>query len=227
MGSFGHCVGMCGGIVLAYSSAKLDPLTPWLKQGFSHALYGAGRVTSYMLIGAFSGALGAVVAATPLQRGILFVLTGILMTLFGLSIAGRPNWLASIEYSVSGTKWFKELFGRLIRSSSLGSFYLLGVLNGFLPCGFVYFFAITAASTASLFYGAVVMGIFGLATIPALFLVGSLVGLIKSSSWRTLFMKFSALLVFLFGIYTAIKGYYLIVDPSGINTPALFGCTVC
>ena len=46
------------------------------------------------------------------------------------------------------------------------------MLNGLLPCGFVYFFAITAASTASSLWGAVVMMVFGLSTTPALFGLG-------------------------------------------------------
>ncbi len=56
-GSFGHCLGMCGGIVIAYSSAKID--NRWKKsyEIFVHTLYSLGRVTTYVLLGLFLGLL--------------------------------------------------------------------------------------------------------------------------------------------------------------------------
>lgn len=68
LASFGHCAGMCGGIVLAYSSLKISPDSPIFRVFCSHLLYLLGRVSSYTLLGAFFGALGAVVAITPLAR---------------------------------------------------------------------------------------------------------------------------------------------------------------
>ena len=94
------------------------------------------------------------------------------------------------------------------------SFYLLGMLNGLLPCGFVYAFAITAASTGSAFWGAVVMFIFGLSTIPALFFLGFFVGFFKQSNLRDIFIKIASILVIIFGIYIAYKGYEYIIDPT-------------
>ncbi|HFU75397.1 MAG TPA: sulfite exporter TauE/SafE family protein, partial [Arcobacter sp.] len=51
LGSFGHCVGMCGGIVIAYSSTKIDDSFSKVKQSISHILYSFGRVTTYTLLG--------------------------------------------------------------------------------------------------------------------------------------------------------------------------------
>ena len=55
LGSFGHCVGMCGGIVIAYSSTKIK--SHWTKQvqAFAHLLYSFGRITTYMILGALFG----------------------------------------------------------------------------------------------------------------------------------------------------------------------------
>jgi len=88
------------------------------------------------------------------------------------------------------------------------------MLNGFLPCGFVYFFAITAAATASAIDGAIVMFIFGIFTIPALFSLGFFVGMFKSHSIRTTLVKISALLVIAFGIYTMYKAYLIKTTPK-------------
>ena len=50
-----HCVGMCGGIVAAFSF-RADGSTPPFRL---HLAYNLGRVTSYALFGALAGALGA------------------------------------------------------------------------------------------------------------------------------------------------------------------------
>lgn len=221
LGSLGHCIGMCGGIVLAYSTLQNG------QRILAHILYNLGRTSSYIALGAVFGALGAVVAASTVQRGLLFVCVGILMMIFALLIAIKPRILAMFEVDISRFSIVARLFKKLLQGQSMVNFYGLGVLNGFLPCGFVYFFALSAASSASIFYGALSMGIFALATIPALFALGFFASMIIHSSWRGLFMRLSAFVVAIFGLYTTLKGYYLIIDPSGLNTPKLLGCTLC
>ena len=88
------------------------------------------------------------------------------------------------------------------------------MLNGLLPCGFVYFFAITAASTADPLYGAMVMAIFGISTVPALFSLGFFVGLFKQSGIRNIMMKLAAISVILYGSYTIYNGYDYLVTPQ-------------
>jgi len=81
------------------------------------------------------------------------------------------------------------------------------MLNGLLPCGFVYFFAITAASTASPFYGALVMFIFGISTIPAMFSLGFIASLSSATSFRNMMMSLSSLAVILYGLFTIYNGF--------------------
>ena len=88
------------------------------------------------------------------------------------------------------------------------------MLNGLLPCGFVYFFAITAASTADPLYGALVMVVFGISTVPALFSLGFFVGLFKQSGLRNIMMKLAAISVILYGSYTIYNGYDYLVTPE-------------
>ena len=89
---------------------------------------------------------------------------------------------------------------------------MLGLLNGLLPCGLVYFFAIAAASTADPLYGALVMAVFGLSTIPALFSLGFFVGLFKQTKIRDTMIKLSAISVILYGCYTIYNGYDYVVS---------------
>ncbi len=214
LGSFGHCVGMCGGIVIAYSSTKIK--SDWTKkiQAIAHLLYSFGRVTTYTILGALFGLVGGVVTFDNLTSGIFLIITGLMMVLVGLSLMGKIKFLTILEHSCSKSPLYQNTFKSLLGSQSLFSFYLLGMLNGLLPCGFVYVFAITAASTGSALWGAFVMLIFGLSTIPALFSLGFFVGLFKQSNMRDLFIKLASFLVIAFGIYIAYLGYEYLTDPT-------------
>jgi len=214
VGSVGHCIGMCGGIVVAYSSTKIDPKTSNTKQTFSHLAYNFGRVTTYALLGAMFGLMGQVIAFTPITKGVLFLLTGILMILAGASLIGQFKFLNSAEFSISKEGWYQNSFRKLISSKSLSSFYLLGMLNGIIPCGLVYSFAIFAASTASPLWGAIVMALFGLATIPALFFLGSITKFLQKGSLRGTMMKLAAMLVILYGVFTLYKSYQFLRYPQ-------------
>ncbi len=211
---FGHCIGMCGGIVVAYSTAKIDEKTSWARQGFSHLAYNFGRVTTYTVMGAAFGLLGKTFAFTMTTKGILFVATGILMILAGFSIIGGGKFLNSSNLSISKQGWFQKSFRALLASKTHSSFYMLGVLNGLIPCGPVYAFAIVAASTASPLYGAMVMFVFGLGTMPALLFLGSLAKLLQKGGWRTTMTKIGAIMIMLYGAWTLFKGYNFISHPE-------------
>ncbi len=136
------------------------------------------------------------------------------MILAGLSLLGKLEFLTKLEHSLSNTKWYQDIFRQVLRSKSLYSFYILGLLNGLLPCGLVYFFAVTAASTGSPLWGAVVMFIFGLSTIPALFGLGFFTQLLSKSSLRKMMMNLASIIVILFGLYTIYRGYDFIKNPE-------------
>jgi len=214
LGSFGHCIGMCGGIVLAYSTIKIEPKSSKISQSFAHLLYSLGRVFTYSILGAMFGALGGVVTFSNNANGILLIVAGIAMVLAGLSLLGKIKFLTLIEHSFSSSSIYKNAFKKVLNSKSNMIFFILGMLNGLLPCGFVYFFAITAASTADPFYGALVMAIFGLSTIPAMFGLGFLASLTSASSFRNMMMSLASIAVILYGAYTIYSGYDYITNPQ-------------
>ncbi|WP_456403543.1 sulfite exporter TauE/SafE family protein [Hydrogenimonas sp.] len=214
LGSFGHCVGMCGGIVLAYTGAKVDPQWNNAKQASAHLAYSFGRITTYVTLGALFGYLGSVATFSGYTVGALFLFAGIVMILTGLSIMGKVKFLTLIEHSIVKSAWYQKSFKALMSDSSLFSFYLLGMINGLLPCGFVYFFAVTAASTMSPLWGAVVMLIFGLSTVPALFSLGFFTGLMQKGRLRKTMITVASIAVILYGgfmIYDSVKFF---IDPQ-------------
>jgi sulfite exporter TauE/SafE len=214
LGSFGHCLGRCGGIVIAYSSAKIDKEWSRGMEATAHLLYSAGRVTTYATLGAIFGAIGGVARFNGLSTGILTITAGIFMIFAGLSLAGKIEFLTRFEHSFSRSRWYSDLFRHILRDSSLYSFYLLGLLNGLLPCGLVYFFAVEAASTGSPLYGALVMTIFGISTIPALMGLGFFTALFTKSEMRKVMINLAAVVVTLYGVYTIYRGYDFIRTPD-------------
>jgi len=214
LGSFGHCIGMCGGIVLAYSTIKIEPKSSKVSQSFAHLLYSLGRVFTYSILGAIFGTLGGVITFSNNANGALLIIAGVAMILAGLSLMGKIKFLTLIEHSFSSSSLYKNAFKKVLNSKSNLSFFVLGMLNGLLPCGFVYFFAITAASTASPFYGALVMAIFGLSTIPAMFGLGFLATLASAVNFRNMMMSLASIAVILYGAYTIYNGYDYITNPK-------------
>lgn len=214
---FGHCIGMCGGIVVAYSTSKIDTDSSIPKQTISHLAYNFGRVTTYTIFGVIFGLLGKAFTFSMATKGILFITTGLLMILTGLAIAGGIKILNTSTWSLSKQSWFKTLFLKLLKNKSVSSFYFLGFLNGLIPCGPVYAFAIVAASTANPLYGAIVMFVFGVGTIPGLLFLASLTNFLQRGNLRAAIMKVGAFMIIIYGIWTIFKGYNFINNPEMIS----------
>ena len=167
-----HCVGMCGPIVLAL------PFRSPVRWRFiaKRVLYHLGRISVYTLFGLAFGFLGDRVQFTNLQHTISIV-AGVFILLIGLSSLFHLQFLTKLSFIEKPYVWMKALLGKYITGDGLPSGFLLGVLNGFLPCGFVYI-----AIAGSLLYhdplqSSLFMTTFGSGTIPALILVSILPGL--------------------------------------------------
>jgi sulfite exporter TauE/SafE len=209
-GSIGHCSGMCGGLVVAYTSSKID--NKWGKsyQALAHFLHNIGRVTTYTIFGFLFGAIGSVVSVGMFGKGILFIFLAIIMILMGLSFLGKSNFLTSIEIGISSSNSFKKVFISLLSKKTLSSFYLLGILNGAIPCGFVYFFLAGAVATSSPLLGGLVMFLFGIATIPTLFTIGMVVGFLNSGKFKNFMIKVAGVTIILYGLFMGYKGVMLV-----------------
>lgn len=202
---FGHCVGMCGPIMLSFSLNLKEKsiLVPQL-------LYHLGRITTYAILGGVVAAMGSftMVAAhiERFQKGVM-VFAGALIVFMGLAMAG---WLPVSrifgDHSNPG-RWISKGFGKLLKAKSTIVYLPLGLLLGLLPCGPVYTALLGSARAGmdadSLLYGWLagmgLMGAFGVGTVPALFLVAKLadMGWLKS---RAILYKAGAVLMIGVGI---------------------------
>lgn len=207
--SLGHCVGMCGPLVGAFALAQGQGETRRgslaLLPGF--LVYHAGRLASYALIGAGFGLLGSATALAgrgQFVQGLLSLAVGLLMGLLGLGLAG---WLPTARWVESGrlgglvTRSFRSLLGR----RSGGARLMLGVANGFLPCGPVYAVALGGMAAGSAGRGALAMLLFGAGTLPVLLALGLGAGRL-SPRLQGRFNRVAALLVFLIGLQLLLRG---------------------
>jgi sulfite exporter TauE/SafE len=152
-----HCAGMCGPLALAL------PATGNTRATFlaGRVLYNVGRLVTYAGLGAAFGLIGQTFALAGFQRWIsLAAGTAILVGLFASSrfALGLP--------AITAVDWLKSSFGRLLQRRSLASVFLLGLLNGLLPCGLVYAAVAGATAIGSFVGGALAMLVFGLGTVP-------------------------------------------------------------
>jgi len=166
-----HCVGMCGGIVAAFSF-RADGSAPPFRL---HLAYNFGRIVSYALFGALAGALGASLKLTgfvPVQT-LLYVLAQVVMILLGLYLGGFNQWVLVFERA-GGALWrrVKPLFQKLLPVKTLPQALLAGAIWGWLPCGLVYSVLVSALAAGSAPSGAALMLAFGLGTLPNLLGMG-------------------------------------------------------
>jgi hypothetical protein len=195
-----HCVGMCGGIVAAFS-IRADGSAP----PFSiHLAYNTGRVFSYTLFGALAGAFGGALQVAhflPVQN-LLYVLAQAVMILLGLYLAGLSKSVLVFERA-GGAIWrrVKPLFQKLIPVTTAPRAILAGMAWGWLPCGLVYSILISALAAGSAASGAALMLAFGLGTLPNLLSMGLFARQIQPFMQHLWVRRAAGLLVAGFGLW--------------------------
>jgi hypothetical protein len=198
-----HCAGMCGPIAIAM------PLKngAWFARITGALLYNLGRTITYALLGLIFGLAGMGLSMGGVQQwvsiimGILMILSVILPVLFG-----RISVFDRLIGKIAG--YFTGYFKRIFSWHSYFSLLVIGILNGFLPCGLVYIALAGALATADWISGIFYMALFGLGTIPML-LVLNLAGNVLSQYMRTLFRKIIPYFIILIGILFILRGMNL------------------
>ena len=178
-----HCIAMCGGFVLGYSSKSGAAITP-------HILYGAGKLISYTLIGAAFGLVGSAIAFTPAMRAGAALLAGIFLLFYGLGMLGINfgiirGVMSTLErrgvsplplggmLGISGLGGIRfgmpKIFGDVVGKFGGHGPLVTGLLNGLMiACGPLQAMYIFAAGTGSVVAGATALFFFGLGTLPVM-----------------------------------------------------------
>jgi len=180
-GSAAHCAPMCGPLVLGQGLRRLSCLS-CARMGEADRLraallgrYHAGRIVTYALLGALAGAAGFGLEQllAPLRAGLL------LAAALAMAVAAWRAWDAGRAGRATGSgragaagagqpAWMGWTQPAGLRPGSFS----FGMAMGLLPCGLIYTALLAACASGSPGLGAAAMASFGLATVPALALVG-------------------------------------------------------
>jgi uncharacterized protein len=199
-----HCVGMCGGLVAAFSFRADGTVAPFRL----HLGCNLGRIVSYTLFGALAGALGAsinLLEIRPLQIA-LYVLAQGVMILLGLYLAGWNRWVLVFE-KAGGALWshLQPLFRKLLPVRSLPGALVAGFFWGWLPCGLVYSILVAALAAGSAPSGAALMLAFGLGTLPNLLGMALFANRLQPLLQKPMVRKAAGLMVASFGVWGLLR----------------------
>ncbi|HEX8956895.1 MAG TPA: sulfite exporter TauE/SafE family protein [Burkholderiaceae bacterium] len=220
-----HCIGMCGGIVSAFTVVSSSPrrfpvavvtegprfaaravqtggvdVAPWLRM----AAYNGGRITSYAAAGAIAGGMAQGLAALidiNAIRIVTFWASNIILVALGLYLMGLWPGIARIEALGQRLwRWLQPLTPRLFPLNSAPKLFAAGLIWGWLPCGMVYSMLLTAMLAGTATGSAMLMAAFGAGTLPAMFLIGYLGLRIANLRWYNDIRLFAGAIVLGFGL---------------------------
>ncbi|MEL0658928.1 sulfite exporter TauE/SafE family protein [Psychromonas arctica] len=199
----GHCIGMCSGIASALSFS----INPDQKNGLlSLLLYNLGRITSYSVAGfIFAASSSVLIIWMGGKESLIYlrIIAAIMMLLLAFYIARLWNGLIIVERAGQFFwKFIKPLAQYFLPLKHPALAFPLGFFWGWLPCGLVYSSLVWAISTANGLNGLVIMLGFGLGTLPAMMLVGSLSHKLKNILNKKWFRYGSGLVLALFAFQT-------------------------
>lgn len=183
-----HCIAMCGGINLSQSVSSTED-TSRFRRPF---LYNLGRVISYTVIGGIVGGIGSVLFISQTAKGIIMLAAAAFMILMGLSMLGwLPWWLVP--------RLPKGLSKQANKAKKGKGPFIVGLLNGLLPCGPLQAMQLYALSTGSVITGAFSMLLFSLGTVPLMLGAGLVFSMLKGKFTRGI-TRVSAVLVVLIAV---------------------------
>lgn len=199
LGSF-HCVGMCGPIALAIPLKT----SSWSSRITGGILYNLARSITYAIMGLVFGLLGQGLVVSGFQQWISIIM-GIIMILSVITPSIYKNRFNAEKGIFSFVGKLKVSLGKLFTQRTYKSLFLIGLLNGLLPCGLVYVAIAGAIATGTASSGAIFMFVFGLGTIPMLLAI-SLLGNMITLELRKKITKIIPYAIVFIGLLFVLRG---------------------
>ena len=124
-----HCVGMCSPLAMAVGNMNTRAF-------LNRVIYNAGRIVTYGLLGLAIAGVGLAFPISKFQN-LVSIFLGIILLLAGTGLlkVNIPIFSRAIGKL---TSTLKKLFTKFLNRKHFGSVFLLGTLNGILPCGLVW-----------------------------------------------------------------------------------------
>lgn len=229
-----HCVGMCGPLAFWASggseSSRLGAHTPRAKW-VAITLYHAGRLSTYLGVGLLAGSLGSLTNISGSSLGIQLLaarIVGGAMVLIGcwqiFRILMPRDSSRFVGNSLPGKKpigsgnLISQLMVKLRPWIMSLPLHLRGLFTGaitpFLPCGWLYLFALVAAGTGHALWGGLVMTAFWVGTVPALLVLVAGVQKLSTKFRRFVPIAAALLLIASGGTTFAGRGFANLTDTT-------------
>ncbi len=216
-----HCVGMCGPFAIMATHRRTDtPENSYAKT----ASYHLGRLTTYLMLGTLAGVAGTVLNGAGQSVGFShsaarivgasMVVLGILRLVSIFQVRSQ-----AVSHSALLQRWTQSILAISKRFQSVSPVqrsFVIGLITTWLPCGWLYLFALAASSTGSVVGADAMMLAFWIGTLPLLSILAIGSDTIRNrftaksfalSPLGSLFSKISfqgvaASLMIAFGVYT-------------------------
>lgn len=194
-----HCIGMCGGLVVTYTAKQQTSCI----SSVSHWQYNLGRLVSYTVIGGILGGFGSFFGINPTFTGTITIIAGGFMVLMGLSLLTNFKWFKKIQ--IRTPKAIAKYLYSNSEKKKPKTPLIIGLLNGFMPCGPLQAMQLYALATGSITQGALTMALYAAGTIPLMFGFGNMLSSIKKERIAQI-MKISGLIVIILGAFMFNRG---------------------
>lgn len=209
-----HCIGMCGPIAMMLPVDHQNPT----KKVVQILTYQLGRIMAYGMLGFFFGLLGRGLFLAGFQQR-LSIVVGIIM----ISIAIVPERIVA-QYNFSKPIYrviskIKTNLGAQFKRKSPDALFIIGLLNGLLPCGMVYAALFGAIAMQNTMQSVSYMLLYGLGTIPMMSAVVYASGFI-TQPFRTKIQRIIPLVTVIIGTLFILRGLGLNIDyvsPSNLD----------
>jgi len=215
-----HCVGMCGPLALALPVGHLSKTM----QLVSLLLYQFGRIITYALFGLIFGLAGRRIYIAGLQQWFSIII-GIAVLILVVLYWVYKNPLQPFVFR-KAFSYVQSFMTRAFHSNkNSGSFILLGMANGLLPCAMVYVAVAGALTSAQVSYSIAFMAMFGAGTLPAMMIIGYF-GRMVSLPVRNIFKKSIPFFMTIMGLLLILRGLNLGIPFISPEMPEAFHTTV-
>jgi sulfite exporter TauE/SafE len=194
---------MCGPIAIALPIGQTSRIHLFT----GRVLYNTGRILTYALLGLGAGLIGQTVHVSGYQQ-IVSIVLGSLILLAVILPSKLGSYLTGAKLHAKMFEPFKRLWAKLFGKNSLKALFIVGLLNGFLPCGLVYVALAGAVSTGAPVQGAIYMALFGIGTFPVM-LAMSLVGRLLGTGFKTKLRKLIPVGAVILGVLFIMRGMSL------------------
>jgi sulfite exporter TauE/SafE len=177
-----HCAGMCG--VFVAMACGFDRSKSRAHVALQVAYHG-GRLLGYATLGVGAGTLGSAIdlgaKAAGLQHAAAILAATTMLVVGGAWLLREGGIrIPHVKTPAFVRGGFRVGVSRADRFGPVGRALAMGLLTALLPCGWLWAFAIISAGTASPLWGAAVMGVFWMGTVPILAVVGLGAGALRS-----------------------------------------------